>query len=177
MAKLFHKKLWLFFFIIICLLAIGGVINGIVAQQPPENIPDRTTAFTEMFDILYGMYPEANTGISTVVLCLNDLNKNDYDCAVSGIEAYCETNDIALLCPPYGEQPDDAALLNEDYLIFTFEDVRYPRSLSGRVRVTFRVQKYHPGAMGFALDASCDWKSGTWDCYWTGTQEITNPRT
>lgn len=145
----------------------------VIARNPPDNIPDRTAAFAEVFDILYGMYPEANMGTSTVVLCLNDLNENDYDCAVNGIGAYCRANGIKLSYSSYGESPDNAALLDEENLIFTFERVRYPRSISGNIKVTFRVQKYHPGATGFALNVSCDWKSDAWDCYWTGSQEIT----
>lgn len=113
---------------IIGLLIIGSTINRIIARNPPDNIPDRTAAFAEVFDILYGMYPEANMGTSTVVLCLNDLNENDYDCAVNGIGAYCRANGIKLSYSSYGESPDNAALLDEENLIFTFERVRYPRS-------------------------------------------------
>jgi hypothetical protein len=168
-----RKRIWLLILSIIGLLIIGSTINRIIARNPPDNIPDRTAAFAEVFDILYGMYPEANMGTSTVVLCLNDLNENDYDCAVNGIGAYCRANGIKLSYSSYGESPDNAALLDEENLIFTFERVRYPRSISGNIKVTFRVQKYHPGATGFALNVSCDWKSDAWDCYWTGSQEIT----
>lgn len=173
MSKTMRTRLLLLLVILVCLLIIGSTINRIIARNPPDNIPDRTAAFAEVFDILYGMYPEANMGASAVVLCLNDLNKSDYDCAVDGIGAYCRTNGIKLSYSSYGESPDNATLLDEENLIFTFERVRYPCLLSGNIRVTFLVQKYRPGATGFALNVSCDWKLDAWDCYWTGSQEIT----
>ena len=76
MSKTMRTRLLLLLVILVCLLIIGSTINRIIARNPPDNIPDRTAAFAEVFDILYGMYPEANMGTSAVVLCLNDLNKS-----------------------------------------------------------------------------------------------------
>lgn len=155
------------------LIGINVVIGNTIERLPPEKIPNRTEAFVEIFDTLYYMYPEANYGTKSVVLLLKDMNETDYGYAVSGISDYCTTNGISLLCFPYKEYPEESELLNENNLVFIFDKVRYPRSISGEdIKVTFHAQKYRPNATGFFLNVCCEWKLESWNCYWTESKEI-----
>lgn len=164
-----------FLFTCLALFLVITVIYITATEEkcdPPNECPDRTLAFAEVFDTLCHIYPEANFGTSMIVLQIIDFNEIDYNCAVDAITDYCKAENISLLCVGYGEDIPDYELTDADNLVITFSELRYKKAKPNDTKITFRAQKYRPGVAGYYLDVACVRKQDLWDCFWTNAKEI-----
>lgn len=171
MLKSLKKVLLL---VIACALVIGAIYIAATGEEvmPPEGCPSRTDAFADIFDTLYHIYPEANSGTCTVVFQLIDFNEVDYGCAIDSIKKYCEVENIPLICARYGDDIPAEELDSDDNLVVTFSKLRYKGSNTEHISISFQAQKYRPGVAGYSLDVVCQRKDKAWNCFWTDAKEL-----
>lgn len=169
-----NKKLKYFAIVLASALIFAAIYMIVInhSRSAPEGSPNRTEAFVKIFDTIYHMYPEANSGTCTVVLQIKDWDEVDYKYAINGITEYCSSKNMSLIVVPYGEDISNAELSNVNNVVIEFEGLRYYRRNPENTKLTFNVKKYQPQAAGYFISAVCEWEVDSWECYWVDAREI-----